>query len=72
MTHPAQQTIEDDRLSKLTLACPDCGATMHGTGRMYFNTTAKRWMVEYRCPADQEIHEIWTPETETLVQTLAK
>jgi hypothetical protein len=64
--------VENERLRELRLACPDCGTEMSGTGRMHYSRTIGRWLVEYWCPLDKEMREIWTPQAQPLTEELAR
>ena len=52
--------------------CPDCAGAMTSTGRLKLDVESGQWYVEYLCDADGRLRDIWSPETQTLVESAAK
>ena len=67
-----RMAIYSDRLAGLTLRCPEDGTWMTATGNMFMYAKSSHWMVEYLCPKDKELINIWTPELDALTKQIAK
>jgi hypothetical protein len=61
--------IYSDRLLSLKIKCPEDGTWMNATGNMYLDN---HWIVEYLCPKDKELFNIWTPAIDALTKQIAK
>lgn len=64
--------MKSDRLLGLSIACPECGSAMQSTGKMYYSPVIKEWLIEYWCPSDRQMFNIYTPETYSLSRELAQ
>ena len=62
---------ENDRAKALRHACPECGETMRGTGKLYYVRGDGRWFIEYFCAHEQEIFPVWLEETQKLAEEMA-
>ncbi len=62
--------LHRDRTAALERACPECGATMKGTGDLYWNATG--WYVAFLCAKEGEIFPTWAPEYVTLIDELTR
>ena len=71
MSEPDRQ-VRSDKLSSLTLACPECGTTMQATGTMRYDSVIEEWVIQYWCPSDRQVFDIYTPETSVLAAEIAK
>ena len=67
----SDREVKSDRLLGLAVACPQCGAAMQSTGKMYYSPVIKDWLVEYWCPCDRQLFKIYTPETYSISRELA-
>jgi len=67
----SDREVKSDRLLGLAVACPQCGAAMQSTGKMYYSPVIKDWLVEYWCPCDRQFFKIYTPETYSISRELA-
>jgi hypothetical protein len=65
------KVAENDRAKKLRHACPECGSTMRGTGKLYYVRASGRWFIEYLCAHEQELFPIWVEETQKLAEEWA-
>ena len=71
MSEPDRQ-VKSEKLLSLTLACPECGTTMQATGKMSYNSVIKEWVIQYWCPSDRQVFNIYKPETADLAGEIAK
>lgn len=67
----SDREVKNDRLLGLSVACPQCGTAMQSTGKMYYSSVIKDWLIEYWCPYDRQLFNIYTPETYSLAWELA-
>ncbi|WP_143002358.1 hypothetical protein [Nitrosospira sp. Nl5] len=71
MMQQPDREVKSDRLLGLSVACPQCGTTMQSTGKMHYSPVIKDWLIEYWCPSDRQLFNIYTPETYSLARELA-
>lgn len=58
-------------ISGLRRPCPDDAAEMLSTGNLFLDPRHGRWYVEWYCPEDGELRQIWREETQVLVEAAA-
>jgi hypothetical protein len=64
--------IYDDRLKSVVIEYSECGAPMHGTGKMTYNAKLNRWFLEFWCPVDKEYVSMSTVETNAAALRIAE
>lgn len=68
----SERRVKNERLIGLVTACTTCGASMQSTGRMMYSPVINDWLIEYWCPNEEELYNIFRPETASLARNIAK
>ena len=61
-----------EKLLPLTHECSECDATLTATGKMYYDSRRKYWLIEYWCPHDRELFRIWSANRDALTRAIAQ
>ncbi len=66
--------IYDKRLKGIEEKCSICkdSSKMYGTGNLIYSELSNDWVLEFSCPAYNEISRIWHVKYEPLIQEILK